>query len=77
MSLVRIILSVGLLSLSASVSKAALVTGAVVDSKTNRPLPARGYVLDAQGNNHFVRSTTPEGSALPYQEQWVPMARSK
>ena len=55
----------------------AALTGRIVDSKTTEAVPARVYVLDETGTNHFVTSLEPEGSAFPYREQWVPMSRSK
>ncbi len=55
----------------------ASLTGEVRDAATNALLPARIYLLDAEGKNHFVTSTDSNGSALPYREQWVPMARSQ
>jgi hypothetical protein len=58
-------------------SQAALVTGTVFDTDSGKALPARVYVWDENGQNHFVQSSSPDGSALPYREQWVPMAESK
>jgi hypothetical protein len=50
--------------------------GAVVDAETGKPLPARIYLRDADGQWLFVQSADPEGSALAYREQWVPMPDS-
>jgi hypothetical protein len=55
---------------------AAELHGTVVDAATGAPLPARVYVQAADGTWLFVRSASPEGSALPYREQWVPMPQS-
>lgn len=49
----------------------------VVDSRTQAPLPVRVYLRSKATNEWlFVESTAAEGSALPYREQWVPMAQS-
>ena len=51
---------------------AAEFTGTVVDHDTGEPVAARVYVSDARGQWLFVESASPDGSALPYREQWVP-----
>lgn len=59
-------------------SQGASLTGRIIDSMTQEPLPARVYLLDESGTNHFVTSSLdPKGTALPYREQWVPMSRSR
>jgi hypothetical protein len=50
--------------------------GRVVDAATGASIPARVYVQNDQGEWLFVTSAVPEGSALAYQEQWVPMPDS-
>ena len=55
---------------------AALFTGAIVDADTRAPVAARVYVQAEDGEWLFVETASPEGSALPYKEQWVPMSGS-
>lgn len=50
--------------------------GSILDADTQQPIPARVYLLDAEGNHLFVRSANEGGSAWPYAEQWVPMPQS-
>lgn len=50
--------------------------GEVIDSVTRKPIPARVYVEDSDGKAWFVSSGAANGSAIAYQEQWVPMAGS-
>jgi hypothetical protein len=57
-------------------SRAAELVGTVVDSATGRPIPARVYVRNEADEHLFVSSAAPEGSAIAYREQWVPMANS-
>ena len=52
------------------------LTGQVVDADTGERLPARVYVRSENNDWLFVQSTAPDGSALPYREQWVPMPDS-
>lgn len=52
------------------------LTGTVVDSETGHPIAARIYLRDADGNWMFVESSDPDGSAVIYDEQWVPMPDS-
>ncbi len=49
----------------------ALLTGSIVDASSHRPIPARVYVQASDGKWLFVGSASPDGSALPYREQWV------
>lgn len=58
------------------VGLAAEVTGVILNAKTDKPLPARVYVQASDGEWLFVKSATPQGSALAYREQWVPMPMS-
>lgn len=51
-------------------------TGRIVDARTGQPLPARVYLRDGKGEWLFVKSAEANGSALPYREQWVPIAGS-
>ena len=48
----------------------------VVDGATDKIIPARVYVESETGEWFFVESSSNEGSALPYREEWVPMAGS-
>ena len=57
--------------------QAARVTGSVADADTGIALPARIYIIDSSGQNHFVQSSAPEGTALAYREEWVPMPDSQ
>ncbi len=50
--------------------------GSIVDADTQQHLAARIYLQDTQGNWLFVRSTSEQGTAWPYAEQWVPMPDS-
>ncbi len=50
--------------------------GEVVDDESGRALPARVYMRGSDGKWLFVKSASPHGSALPYQEQWVPIPNS-
>jgi hypothetical protein len=52
------------------------LTGRVVDADTGRPLPARVYLRSAAGEDLFVETAGPEGSAFRYEEQWVPLEGS-
>ncbi len=51
-------------------------TGTVLDADTDEQLPARVYVRSADGEWLFVESASPDGSALAYREQWVPIPGS-
>lgn len=64
-----------LLVISSPVDGGELV-GEVIDSLTRQAIPARVYVEDAAGKAWFVASGAGNGSAIAYQEQWVPMAGS-
>lgn len=71
-------LRIGLLAFSVSLpaTRASDLIGRVVDAETGQPIPARVYVRDAAGQHWFVTTASPEGSAIPYREQWVPMPDS-
>lgn len=56
--------------------EAAELRGRVIDADTEQPLPARIYLQSESGEWLFVESAVPEGSALPYKEQWVPQPDS-
>lgn len=60
----------------AATSFAAPFTGTIKDADTDALLPARVYLQNADGEWLFVKSVSADGSALPYREQWVPMAGS-
>ncbi len=46
-----------------------VLRGTVVDADTGRPLPCRLYIQAEQGNWHFPRSASSEGSAVAYRRQ--------
>src|SRR5262245_13508875 len=46
--------------------------GEVLDAGTGKPLPARVYVLGADGSWHFARSEAKDGSAVEYRKQRDP-----
>ena len=68
--------SLVVLSGMAQDSAAAELTGRVVDADTGRAIPARVYLRTAAGEDLFVETATPEGTAWRYAEQWVPLAGS-
>jgi hypothetical protein len=55
---------------------AAEFRGRVLDAERGEPIPARVSLQHESGEWLFVESADPEGSALPYKEQWVPMPDS-
>ncbi len=55
---------------------AAEFQGTIVDADTRKPIPARVYIEDANGEWLFVESAAANGSALPYREEWVPMEQA-
>jgi hypothetical protein len=55
---------------------AAEFTGSVLDSLTHKPIASRVYLQAEDGRWLFVRTTSSNGSALAYREQWVPIAGS-
>ena len=55
---------------------AAEFRGRVIDAETEQPIPARIYLQNSSDEWLFVETAEPEGSALPYKEQWVPQADS-
>lgn len=64
------------LSATADVAGAARFQARVVDAATGQPLAARIYLQSQSGEWLFVTSADPDGTALPYREQWVPMPES-
>ena len=46
-----------------------LLRGEIVDARTGRPLPARVYLRSSGGQWLFVRSVSPQGSAVEYRKQ--------
>ena len=65
-----------LISILAAPASAAQLVGTVVDDDTTEPIPARVYIQDERGEWLFVQSDSPNGSAIAYREQWVPMPKS-
>ena len=65
-----------LIALTSDFAQGATLQGRVVDAESGAPLAARVYLQNAAGDWLFVSSATTNGSALPYQEQWVPMSGS-
>ncbi len=55
-----------------SLASAARFTGRVVDADSGKTLAARIYLQAEDGKWLFVQSSSSEGSARPYKEQWVP-----
>ena len=55
---------------------AGMLTCEIVDDESGQRIPARVYLQSSAGEWLFVRSAAREGTALPYREQWVPMASS-
>ena len=48
----------------------------ILDADSGEPLAARIYLQNDAGDSFFFESLSPTGSALPYTEQWVPIAGS-
>lgn len=57
-------------------ARAVTFTGTVIDADSEKVLPCRVYVRNADGGWLFVKSASKDGSALAYREQWVPMPDS-
>jgi hypothetical protein len=72
----RLFVLLGLCLALPRVATAGELTGRVVDADTGRPLPARIYLRSAAGEDLFVETVSPEGSAFRYEEQWVPLEGS-
>src|SRR5262249_41575383 len=53
-------------------TRMARLRGEVLDAGTGKPLPARVYVLGADGSWYFGRSEAKEGSAVEYRKQRGP-----
>lgn len=71
---IRDVIAIGLtVTLLGAPSIAAELTVSVRDSQTHEPLACRVYLTSEQGESLFVVTTSEQGSALPYAEQWVPM----
>lgn len=68
----RIALWILLLSALGRLHAAELI-GRVTDFRTGEPLPCRIHLRDSNGVQHHVLPDEPEGTALPYREQWVRM----
>jgi len=62
--------------LVAPIPQGAEFRGSIVDADSGKPIAARVYLRNAAGEWLFVKSTAMNGSALPYLEQWIPMAGS-
>lgn len=72
----RLVMTLLPLALAAAASPAAELRGRVVDAATGQPLAARIYLRAEDGRWLFVESADPDGRAIPYAEQWVPMPDS-
>lgn len=68
-----VLATVWLLSQSAAAGE---FVGRVIDAASGEPIPARVYLQNEQGQWLFVSAASPGGSAIAYQEQWVPMPGS-
>lgn len=77
MTLLRCVLLVLVLcivqSAEIAISMAAEFRCTVLDDDTKQPIPCRVYLRSAKGEWLFVGSTHKDGTALRYEEQWVPM----
>jgi hypothetical protein len=62
--------------LGAQIPQGTEFRGSIVDADSGKPIAARVYLRNAAGEWLFVKSTAMNGSALPYLEQWIPMAGS-
>ncbi len=47
-------------------------TGNILDAESGKPIAARVYLQSEAGTWLYVKTASPEGSAFPYKEQWVP-----
>lgn len=65
-----------LVALATGVVWGAEFRGRVLDADSGQPVASRVYLQNAAGDWLFVSSTDPDGSALPYREEWVPMPGS-
>lgn len=61
---------------STECAPAAELVGTIVDADTGAALAARVYVQSSNGKWMYVKSTDEHGSAIAYQEQWIPMPQS-
>ncbi len=74
--LVRVAALIGCWSFAAVDLAGGELRGRIVDAQTGRAIPARVYLQAESGEFLFVETGHPQGSALPYAEQWVPMPDS-
>lgn len=72
----KLLLTALLLSAALPLAEAGKLTIRVLDADSGEPLPARIYLQNDEGESFFPESLTTAGSALPYTEQWVPIAGS-
>lgn len=64
-------------SLSSDVATGGELEITVVDSESKRPVAVRVYCTNQNGESFFAKSTSKNGSAIPYTEEWVPMPASE
>ncbi len=69
----RTVLLGGVMTLHSAASHAVELKGTIVDADTGQILAARVYIQGSDGRWWFCESADPEGNAVPYREQWVPM----
>ena len=69
----RTVLLGSILTLFNAAGHAVELQGKIVDADTGQVLAARIYIQGSDGRWWFCQSAEPEGNAVPYREQWVPM----
>jgi hypothetical protein len=62
--------------LTSTLISAAEFRARIIDHDTSKPIPARVYLTHEGGEELFVESADPDGTAVIYREQWVPMEGS-
>ena len=75
----RLIISLAIIFQIASTGdelRATELRGRIFDADTKTPLAARIYIEADDGRTYFAETTDPNGSAIAYKEQWVPMKES-
>ncbi len=75
---IRLICLTALLGASQTEPRAETVfTGEILDAQAGEPVEARIYIQRLRDSRWlFVQSASDDGSAVPYAEEWVPMAQS-
>lgn len=48
----------------------------ILDADSGKPIAARIYVVNGEGNHYFAETASTVGSAFPYTEEWVNMPES-